>query len=268
MATLFIVIYVCNIAKKSLFLANFAKSNEYVMNYVVLAAGLGSRFVKEGISTPKPLVDVMGRPMIERLIDVLMKCGADNIYIVANSRMGDFVSFLEKLKAEGLPLVIRPIISDNSYYSLTEACKGIEGKFVAMTVDTVFPTSEFREYVSVVEKMSANEVVMGLTKFVDDESPLYARLGKDGDIVDYKYGGEPFPGEIIVSAGIYGLTSHAMDVVARRKGYPESLSDFQRILAAETDIKVVPFVFSKALDIDCTHDREVAEAFLREVGEN
>lgn len=238
------------------------------MNYVILAAGLGSRFVKEGISTPKPMVEVMGRPMVARLIDVLMSCDADQIYIVANSRMTDFVEFLNKLKAEGAPLVVRPIISDNSYYSLTEACKGIDGKFIAMTVDTIFPTAEFREYAKEVAEMPADEVLMGLTKFVDDESPLYAKMGPDGDVVDYKYGGEPFPGEIIVSAGIYGLTSEAMKVVAERQEYPESLSDFQRILAAETDIKVKPFIFSKALDIDCTHDREVAEAFLREFNGN
>lgn len=237
------------------------------MNYVILAAGLGSRFAKEGISTPKPLVEVMGRPMIGRLIDVLMSCGAETIYIVANSRMTDLVEYLDKLKGEGLPLDVRPIISDNSYYSLSEACKGVKGKFVAMTVDTIFPTGEFADYVAKFETMPDDEVLMGLTKFVDDESPLYAKLATDGQVVDYKYGGEPFPGEIIVSAGLYGLTDKAMDFVANREGYPESLSDFQRILAAESPIKVVPYVFSKALDIDCTHDRTVAEAFLRECGE-
>lgn len=237
------------------------------MNYAILAAGLGSRFAKEGITTPKPLVDVMGRPMIDRLIEVLESCDAEKIYIAANSRMTDFVEHLYKLEAEGHPLDIRPIVSDNSYYSLTEACKGIEGKFIAMTVDTIFPTAEFRNFVKAVDNMPETEVEMGLTKFVDDESPLYAKVGPDGDVIDYKYGGQPFEGEIIVSAGLYGLTSHAMDVVARREGYPESLSDFQRILAAETDIKVVPFLFSKALDIDCTHDRAVAEDFLREMGE-
>lgn len=234
------------------------------MNYVILAAGLGSRFKNEGINTPKPLVEVLGRPMIGRLIDVLMDCNADKIYIVANSRMTDFVEYLEKLKSDGYPLDVRPIISDNSYYSLTEACKGVEGNFIAMTVDTIFPTSEFRQYVELVSKMPAGQVLMGLTRFVDDESPLYAKLNDNGVVVDYKYGGEPFPGEIIVSAGIYGLTPEAMEIVAKREGYPESLSDFQRILAAETDINVIPFEFSKALDIDCTHDKAIAEAFLRE----
>ena len=235
------------------------------MKYVILAAGLGSRFKKEGIDTPKPLVEIMGQPMIERLIGVLMTCGAECIYIVANSRMTDLVEHLNGLKTKGLPLDVRPIVSDNSYYSLSEACKGVKGKFIAMTVDSIFPTAEFRRYVEEVSAMPVGVVKMGLTRFVDDESPLYARIGESGEVVDYRYGGEPFPGDVIVSAGLYGLTDEAMEVVAAREGYPESLSDFQRILAAETDIKVLPFEFSKALDVDCTHDRTVAENFLREV---
>ncbi len=236
------------------------------MKYVILAAGLGSRFVAEGEMNPKPLVGILGQPMIGRLIKVLMSCGGESIYIVANSRMHSLVEYLEGLKdQEGLPLEIRPIVSDNSYYSLSEACAGIEGKFIAMTVDSIFPTEEFRRYADAVASMSDGEVLMGLTRFVDDESPLYARIGASGEVVDYRYGGEPFAEGTIVSAGLYGLTGKAMSTVAARKEYPKSLSDFQRILAAETDIRVVPYEFSKAFDVDCGHDRELAEKFVREV---
>lgn len=236
------------------------------MNYVILAAGLGSRFVAEGEENPKPLVEINGQPMIGRLISVLMSCGAERIYIVANSRMQCLVDYLNGLvQRDGLPLEVRPIVSDNSYYSLSEACRGISGKFIAMTVDSIFPTEEFKRYADAVASMPDNEVLMGLTRFVDDESPLYARIGDDGEVVDYRYGGEPFEGDVIVSAGLYGLTDTAMSVVAARDGYPESLSDFQRILAAETAIRVVPFEFSKAFDVDCGHDRVMAESFLREV---
>ena len=236
------------------------------MNYVILAAGLGSRFVAEGEQNPKPLVNLLGQPMIGRLIKVLLSCGGERIYIVANSRMQCLVDYLDGLKErEGLPLEVRPIISDNSYYSLSEACRGVKGKFIAMTVDSIFPTEEFRRYAEAVEAMPDNEVLMGLTRFVDDESPLYARIGAGGDVIDYRYGGEPFAEDTIVSAGLYGLTDKAMELVAAREGYPESLSDFQRILAAETDLRVVPYVFSKAFDVDCGHDRVLAEQFIRDV---
>ena len=236
------------------------------MKYVILAAGQGSRFVKEGVNTPKPMVDILGRPMIERLIGVLMECGAESIHIVTNSKMDSLNSHLNHLKNEkNLPLDIRPIVSDNSFYSLSEACKGVDGKFIAMTTDAIFPTAEFKRYVKAVEACAPAEVVMGLTEFVDDESPLYAKLDADGaEVVDYRYGGQPFPGKVIVSAGLYGLTGDAL-ATATSVRYPESLSDFQRILAAETDIKVTPYTFSKAFDVDCTHDRVEAEKFVAEV---
>ena len=235
------------------------------MQYVILAAGLGSRFVKEGEKNPKPLVDILGEPMIGRLIRILVnECNGEKIFIAANKNMPVLAEYLDTLKAQGLPLDVRNIVSDNSYYSLTEACKGVTGKFIAMTVDAIFPLKEFKEYAKAVEAMPEGEVLMGLTRFVDDESPLYARMG-NGEVIDYRYGGEPFAEGTIVSAGLYGLNDAAMDTVAAREGYPESLSDFQRILAAETPIRVVPFEFSKALDVDCRHDRLVAEEFLQQV---
>lgn len=237
------------------------------MKYVILAAGLGSRFAKNGEKKPKPLVEIEGRPMIGRLIDILMKHDAEQINIVANSRMPELVEYLESLKNDGYPLVVRPIISDNSYYSLQQAAEGLDGTFIAMTVDTIFPQKEFAQYVSEAAAMPDTEVLMGLTRFIDDESPLYARMGADGTVIDYRYGGEPFAECAIVSAGLYALTGKAMATVAARDGYPESLSDFQRILAAETDIKVVPFEFSKAMDVDCLHDQKVAEQFLKEINE-
>lgn len=237
------------------------------MNYVILAAGLGSRFINEGESDPKPMVKILGQPMIGRLIDILLECGGKRINIVTNSRMPQLNEYLSRRRdAEGLPLDIRPIVSDNSYYSLTEGTRGLEGKFVAMTVDAIFPTSEFRKYVEACELATDDTALMALTKFVDDESPLYARLGNDGnEVVDYRYGGKPFDEGVIVSAGMYGLSDTIMDTVAARAGYPESLSDFQRILAAESPIRVVPYEFSKAFDVDCGHDRILAELFVQEV---
>lgn len=235
------------------------------MDYAILAAGMGSRLASEGLSVPKPLIPIMGKPMIGRLIDILMSCGAGRINVVANSRMPELVEYLEGLKQAGLPVDVRPIISDNSYYSLSEACKGLDSRFIAMTVDAIFPTAEFRRYVDAVSRIDDSEVLMGLTRFVDDESPLYARIGETGEVIDYRYGGEPYAEGTIVSAGLYGLTAAAMKYVEDMDKYPESLSDFQRILAAESPIKVVPYEFSKALDVDHNTDIAVAESFLSEV---
>lgn len=114
----------------------------------------------------------MGQPMIGRLVRVLMSMGdCESIHIVANSRMEGLVPYLEGLRAEGAPLVIKPIVSDNSYISLRLAAEGIEGRFIAMTVDAIFADSEFARFVREVGHMPDGEVCMALTRYIDDESP-------------------------------------------------------------------------------------------------
>lgn len=234
------------------------------MEYVILAAGQGSRFVRQGLATPKPMVEILGKPMIGRLIDQLMENGATRINIVANADMPTLLEYLGKLKGEGYPLDVRAIRSDNSYWSLSQAAEGLSGKFVALTVDAILPGKEFTRYVKEVDAMPEGSVLMGLTRFCDDESPLYAKLDVNGEVCDYRYGGEPFDNTVIVSAGVYGLTADAMKHVAAECRAPESLSDFQKILAAETPIHVKVFEFEKAMDVDNLHDRSVAENFLVE----
>ncbi len=114
--------------------------------------------------------------------------------------------------------------------------------------------------------MPDGEAIMALTRYVDDESPLYAKLSDDEtEVVDYRYGGEPFPGTPIVSAGIYGISDAIMDA-AQADGYPASTSDFQRILAVGDKVTVRPFVISKAFDVDHVSDRIKAEQILAQHG--
>lgn len=232
------------------------------MDFVILAGGLGSRFVKEGYECPKPMVPLFGEPMIGVLIRTLMNCGAERIYVGANARMQPLLDYLEELRGKGVPVVTRPIITDNSYCTLKAASEGIEGKFIAMTCDAIFPTDEFRKYVKAVEEAPADEALMGLTRFVEDESPLYARVSESGEVIDYRYGGAPFEESTIVSAGLYGLSGKIMGVIPELALEPESLSDFQRLLAVATPVKVRPYEFSIAFDVDNTRDRVHAEEFL------
>lgn len=233
------------------------------MNYAILAGGQGSRFVKDGVQVPKPLVKILGRTMLQRLIDLFMNNGAERITVSANANMPMLLEALEQCVKSGLPVEVRPIVTDNSFVSLQNACRDLGDKFIATTVDAMFIDSEFGDFVKKFESMdSKNDVLMGLTRFVDDPSPLYADLNSDGLVVDYRYGGEPFASGTIVSAGIYGLTPESFKAVEKVCPVPASLSDFQRILASETPVNVKVFEFSKAFDVDCVHDVSVAEDFL------
>ncbi len=62
-----------------------------MLNIVIPMAGRGSRFVNAGFNMPKPLIDVHGKPMIERVIDNLTPdCEHKFIFIVLKEHINDY----------------------------------------------------------------------------------------------------------------------------------------------------------------------------------
>lgn len=53
------------------------------MNIIIPMSGIGSRFLAEGYTRPKPLIEIQGRPMIAHVMD--MYPGATNVVFVANN---------------------------------------------------------------------------------------------------------------------------------------------------------------------------------------
>ena len=66
-----------------------------VKRAVFLAAGFGSRMVPITINTPKPLVRVHGKRIIETLIDAVLAAGIEEIYIV-RGYLGEQFELLQK----------------------------------------------------------------------------------------------------------------------------------------------------------------------------
>lgn len=66
-----------------------------VKRAVFLAAGFGSRMIPLTFNTPKPLIRVHGKPMIEYLLDAVNKAEIKDIYIVVGY-LGDYFEVLSK----------------------------------------------------------------------------------------------------------------------------------------------------------------------------
>jgi NDP-sugar pyrophosphorylase family protein len=67
------------------------------MNVVIPIGGIGQRFKDEGYLMPKPLINVLGKPMIYRVIDNLNLSEDDNIYIIYNNQLKEY-NFEDLLK--------------------------------------------------------------------------------------------------------------------------------------------------------------------------
>lgn len=67
-----------------------------VKRAVVIAAGFGSRLVPITLSTPKPLVRVNGRRIVETALDALVEAGIDEIYLVRGYLAEQFDELLHR----------------------------------------------------------------------------------------------------------------------------------------------------------------------------
>jgi NDP-sugar pyrophosphorylase family protein len=68
------------------------------MNIIIPIGGIGKRFKDEGFDLPKPLIPVLGKPMIYRVIENLDLKEEDKIHIIYNPELNifRFESFLRK----------------------------------------------------------------------------------------------------------------------------------------------------------------------------
>lgn len=262
------------------------------IHYALIAAGEGSRLKEEGVRLPKPLIEIQGQPMIERLIRVFVRNGAKSISVICNEQMTEVREFLETLQdsdllrtkdAEGTeflcPLNIVVQTTPSSMHSLAALSDVIPtGRFCLTTVDTIFNEREFSSFVRTFATME-DDVCDGLfavTPFVDDEKPLWVGVRKNEIPFSRMCGGTshvvgfydrksdvPDMAGKLVSGGIYCLdTRTAFPVLRDCLSQGQSrMRNYQRALIA-AGLRIEAYVFPKIMDIDHASDIEKAEAWL------
>lgn len=246
-------------------MCNFARNFDYYgMKYAIIAAGEGARLAAEGITVPKPLVEVCGECLIDRLIRVFMQNDAGEIVVICNDMTTRVASHLAQLQRDGLegrPIPLRFVVKStpSSMHSFFEISRYLsEEPFVMTTVDTIFREDEFARFVESFRESGVQ--TFPVTDFIDDEKPLYVGTDEAMNITGFfdennhcRY----------VSAGIYGLLPAAIDTLRRCMERGESrMRNFQRALIADGQ-SIKAFPLSKVLDVDHAGDIRKAEQFLQ-----
>ncbi len=231
------------------------------MNYAIIAAGEGSRLVQEGVRLPKPLVSLGGTPMIQRLMDIFVRCNAESISVIVNEHMTQVREYLENIE---LPVPLHLIVKStpSSMHSFYEVSRHFEfGKFCLTTVDTIFREDEFRRYVEAFEADDCMDGYMAVTGYIDDEKPLYVDVDKKSMQIT-AFRDAAWPGAQYISGGIYGLTSPALGILEQCMDAGVSrMRNYQRALV-ENGLRLRAYPFGKIIDVDHAGDIAVAEGFI------
>ncbi|MDL2277434.1 NTP transferase domain-containing protein [Parabacteroides sp. OttesenSCG-928-G07] len=231
------------------------------MDYAIIAAGEGSRLVEEGVRWPKPLVQLNGVALVDRLIDIFVRHEADSISIIINEEMKEVQEYLKNIELP-VPFFLLIKSTPSSMHSFYELSRHINSDQICLTtVDTIFREEEFGGYIQAFKNVKEIDGLMAVTDYIDDEKPLYVATDEDLSIryfYDEAKADVPF-----ISGGIYCLRRKAIDVLEHTIAQGISrMRNYQRALIDE-GLRLKAYPFTKIIDVDHAEDISKAELFIK-----
>ena len=217
------------------------------MKCLIIAAGKGSRLQPRGDS--KPLIPILGIPLIERVIRAAMEAGADEFFVVIGHQGERVRNFLARL-ADRLAVRITPLVNDDwdkgNSLSVLKARDVLHEPFLLLMADHLFDPKLVRELTTL--ELGDGEIVLvvdGNTRnpLIDMEDVTRVKLEDDGPmdskkIRDIGKGLADFNG---FDTGIFLCSPAIFKALeqSKEKDGDTTLSGAVRILAAEGRAKAI-----------------------------
>jgi CDP-L-myo-inositol myo-inositolphosphotransferase len=222
------------------------------MKCLIIAAGKGSRLRHQGDS--KPLIPILGLPLIERVIRTAMEAGADDFFVVIGYQEELIRSFLVSL-THRLGCSITPIFNEDwekeNGLSVLKAKEYLQEPFLLLMADHLFDPSIARELMALA--LSNGEIALGVDSntrisSVDMEDVTRVKV-KDGKILDIGKGLTDFNG---FDTGIFLCTTAIFKALERstKQDGDITLSGAVKILAAEGKAKTFEISGRFWIDVD------------------
>jgi capsule biosynthesis phosphatase len=160
------------------------------MNVVIPIGGIGQRFKDEGYLMPKPLINVLGKPMIYRVIDNLNLGENDNVYIIYNNQLKEY-NFEDLIKfyfpKKNIYFISLDFLTKGAAETVLTGLnelpvKELNKEFLIMDCDTFYNEDIIGLY-----KQSSNK---NLIYYFKDENPnpifSYIKVDSNGQVMDIK----------------------------------------------------------------------------------
>ena len=205
------------------------------MKCLIIAAGKGSRLHRQG--DVKPLIPILGLPLIERVIRSAIEAGADEFFVVTGyqeERLRSFLSGLtSRLERRITPIFNREWVKENGL-SVLKAKEYLQEPFLLLMSDHLFDPAIVRNIAKL--ELPEDKIVLGVdgdtcNSAVDMEDVTRVKT-QNGKILDIGKGLNDFNG---FDTGIFLCNPaifSALEQSAKDSG-DTSLSGAVRILAAE-----------------------------------
>ncbi len=218
------------------------------MKCLIIAAGKGSRLQQRGDS--KPLIPILGIPLIERVIRTALEAGVDDFYVVIGYQGERVRLFLERL-AERLAIRITPLVNEDweqdNGLSVLKARDVLHQPFLLLMADHLFDPRLVRPLTRLT--LGDGEIALGVdgnirNPLVDMEDVTRVKVEDEGPmdskkICDIGKGLADYNG---FDTGIFLCTPAIFKALeqSREKDGDTTLSGAVRLLAADGRAKAFP----------------------------
>lgn len=221
---------------------------------VFIAAGFGSRLVPVTLNTPKPLVRVNGKRIIDTLIDAVLDAGIDEIYIVRGYLAEQFDQLLYKYPM--IKFLENPIYNESNNISSALIARYLMQNAYVFESDLVISNKK------IIKKYHYRSEVLGIWKERTDDWCL--SVDKDGCVTDEKIGGL----NCYQMVGIYywnendgkKLASHlkeAYDMPGGKERYWETVPN--QVFKGKYKVEVRPCCDDDIVEIDTFRELKVID---------
>jgi len=149
------------------------------MNIIIPIGGKGERFLQNGYKEPKPLINILGKPMIHYVLDNLNLSQEDNVFIIYYNIEPTLFNNTIKQKYPNINLIKINHQTKGAAETIYEGLKTIETltnnkKTMLFDCDTFYTT----DVISIYRDINENAVFY---TFNNEENPLYSYISFDSD---------------------------------------------------------------------------------------
>ena len=233
-----------------------------MLSGAIIAAGRGERLRAATAGLPKPLVELDGKALLIRQIDLMQQFGCDCVYVIVNTE----TAALLVQRAITLPTGVELLVADtpSSMESLlTVGARIPPGRFLLATVDAVVTVGEFTRFGDrALQLMGSKQVspfdgALAVVKWRGDARPLFVEVAADGSISRFR----DESGDL-VTAGLYLLPTRIFEHIdeARALGL-DALRRFLGFLLGK-GLRFGTVELAGVVDVDEGSDLEQARTLL------
>lgn len=231
------------------------------MHALILAGGEGARLRSDGIRTPKPFVELEGRPLLLRLVDSLRALECETITAaVRKSALAEAGPLFRSVGAASARVLACE--TPSSLHTLAAGLTAVPpGPLLCVMVDSVMREEDWRRLFARADHLLRNgaDACVAVTPQADDEAPLYVLRRRDGSVASFR--SEPVL-PALVTGGVYFMSSQVRDLaprvlalgIARMRGFLAWL--------AEHGYRIETVEVERIMDVDRGHDLAAAGRWL------